>query len=150
GEYDDARGGYLNRQLIAHAWTEVFFPGYGWIPFEPTANRPLEGRDTQVEPVVTETHEPTLAVPTPHVNPPNVESTPVPEDRTLENPGPPEPVVVDGGDGGGMPGWLVPAGIAVAIVAAIGGVLWFAWNWNLRTLSPIEQIFAKTQRVGRF
>lgn len=150
GEYDDARGGYLYRQLNAHAWTEVFFPGYGWIPFEPTANRPLEERDTQVEPVVTETPEPTQAVPTPDVSQPNVESTPVPEDRTLENPGPPEPVVVDGGDGGGMPGWLVPMGIAVAIVAAIGGVLWFAWNWNLRTLSPIEQIFAKTQRVGRF
>jgi transglutaminase-like putative cysteine protease len=24
----------------AHAWVEVFFPGYGWLPFEPTPSRP--------------------------------------------------------------------------------------------------------------
>jgi len=24
-----------------HSWTEVFFPGYGWIPFEPTPVRPV-------------------------------------------------------------------------------------------------------------
>jgi transglutaminase-like putative cysteine protease len=24
-----------------HAWTEAFFPGYGWIPFEPTPTRPV-------------------------------------------------------------------------------------------------------------
>jgi transglutaminase-like putative cysteine protease len=28
----------------AHAWVEVFFPGYGWLPFEPTPSRanPIE------------------------------------------------------------------------------------------------------------
>jgi len=25
----------------SHSWSEVFFPGYGWIPFEPTPSRPL-------------------------------------------------------------------------------------------------------------
>lgn len=25
----------------SHGWTEVFFPGYGWIPFEPTPVRPV-------------------------------------------------------------------------------------------------------------
>jgi len=25
----------------SHTWTEVFFPGYGWIPFEPTPTRPV-------------------------------------------------------------------------------------------------------------
>jgi len=25
----------------SHSWTEVFFPGYGWIPFEPTPVRPI-------------------------------------------------------------------------------------------------------------
>ncbi|RCW41108.1 transglutaminaseTgpA domain-containing protein [Paenibacillus prosopidis] len=28
---------YTIRNSDAHSWVEVFFPGYGWIPFEPTA-----------------------------------------------------------------------------------------------------------------
>src|SRR5215212_2301534 len=37
--YDANEGGHLYREKNAHLWVEVFFPGYGWIPFEPTANR---------------------------------------------------------------------------------------------------------------
>ena len=32
-------GEYLVRQLDAHAWPEVYFPGYGWVEFEPTASQ---------------------------------------------------------------------------------------------------------------
>jgi len=31
---------YRVRQANAHAWAEVYFPGYGWIEFEPTASQP--------------------------------------------------------------------------------------------------------------
>jgi hypothetical protein len=31
---------YHVRGLNAHAWPEVYFPGYGWIEFEPTASQP--------------------------------------------------------------------------------------------------------------
>jgi len=34
GEYDPDQGLYLVRGEDAHAWTEVYFPGYGWIPFD--------------------------------------------------------------------------------------------------------------------
>jgi transglutaminase-like putative cysteine protease len=45
GEYDPAQGCYEVRELDGHAWPEVYFPGYGWIPFEPTAAyRPFERR----------------------------------------------------------------------------------------------------------
>ena len=30
---------YIVRQRNAHAWPEVYFPGYGWIEFEPTVNQ---------------------------------------------------------------------------------------------------------------
>ncbi len=40
GTYDPERGAYLVREKNAHAWVEVYFPTYGWIAFEPTANMP--------------------------------------------------------------------------------------------------------------
>jgi hypothetical protein len=38
---DDA---YTVRRLHAHAWPEVFFPGIGWVEFEPTASQPALSR----------------------------------------------------------------------------------------------------------
>jgi transglutaminase-like putative cysteine protease len=32
---------YRVRQVNAHAWAEVYFPGFGWIEFEPTSSQPL-------------------------------------------------------------------------------------------------------------
>jgi len=34
GEYDPHQGLYLVHGEDAHAWTEVYFPGYGWVPFD--------------------------------------------------------------------------------------------------------------------
>lgn len=33
-------GTYLVRARDAHAWPEVYFPGWGWVEFEPTGNQP--------------------------------------------------------------------------------------------------------------
>jgi transglutaminase-like putative cysteine protease len=45
-------GVFLLRESDGHAWPEVFFPGYGWVEFEPTGGEPalirpasLEGED---------------------------------------------------------------------------------------------------------
>jgi transglutaminase-like putative cysteine protease len=45
---DKTRQHYVNA-VEAHSWTEVFFPGYGWIPFEPTpdgVNAPINRPQT--------------------------------------------------------------------------------------------------------
>ncbi|MBM4371230.1 MAG: DUF3488 domain-containing protein, partial [Deltaproteobacteria bacterium] len=36
GEYNDYGGYYMIKESDAHSWVEVFFPDYGWIPFDPT------------------------------------------------------------------------------------------------------------------
>jgi protein-glutamine gamma-glutamyltransferase len=35
-EFNDVSGSYIVRAKNAHAWVEVYFPGYGWQTFDPT------------------------------------------------------------------------------------------------------------------
>jgi transglutaminase-like putative cysteine protease len=39
GEYDDGKGEWTVTDHNAHAWVEVYFPRYGWLPFDPTPGR---------------------------------------------------------------------------------------------------------------
>ena len=38
GTFDEHIGKYVVREADAHTWVEAYFPTYGWIPFEPTAD----------------------------------------------------------------------------------------------------------------
>jgi transglutaminase-like putative cysteine protease len=40
GEPEEVTDVYVVRQRDAHAWVEVYFPGLGWVEFEPTAGQP--------------------------------------------------------------------------------------------------------------
>lgn len=42
GEYNDLAGDYIVRASDAHSWVEAFFPGYGWIVFDPTPAAPAQ------------------------------------------------------------------------------------------------------------
>ncbi|HXY14316.1 MAG TPA: DUF3488 and transglutaminase-like domain-containing protein [Terriglobales bacterium] len=41
GEFNDLTSQYLVRASNAHSWVEAFFPGYGWIGFDPTPAAPV-------------------------------------------------------------------------------------------------------------
>lgn len=75
GTWDADQQAYVVRERDAHTWVEAYFPGYGWIEFEPTsAQAPLirTGDDTvsenfvqPVNPTETPTFTPSPLPPTP-------------------------------------------------------------------------------------
>lgn len=42
GEYNDVGGDYIVRARDAHSWVEAYFPGSGWLTFDPTPGGNLE------------------------------------------------------------------------------------------------------------
>ncbi|RME62186.1 MAG: DUF4129 domain-containing protein [Caldilineae bacterium] len=49
GTLDRESGLYIVTERDAHTWVEVYFPGYGWIEFEPTAGESLLNRPSGAE-----------------------------------------------------------------------------------------------------
>jgi len=49
GAYDEEANVYIVRDLNAHAWPEVYFPGIGWVEFEPTGNQDPLNRPNRPE-----------------------------------------------------------------------------------------------------
>jgi transglutaminase-like putative cysteine protease len=88
------------------AWVEVAFDGIGWIPFSPTPDQTDVPQDQNPKP---------KTEPQPQVRQPPRSSS--------EQDGLVTAVEIDDGDsdedGGGLPGWLVPAALAVLIPSAL-------------------------------
>lgn len=160
GQVDPETGDWLYLQSNAHAWVEAYIPGYGWIPFEPTANRPLgefnlepgegiDGSENQTEqPVETpQSLEPTAEISTPDVSVDNTQATPLPTENDQDL----APLTVTTEDeDSGPPGWLVPSAAAIGTAALIylGG--WIVWHRGLRGLPPGAAMMKRVQRVGNW
>jgi hypothetical protein len=52
GTFDHATNSYMVSDLDAHAWVEAWFPGYGWVRFDPTpAAAPARGGHLSLAPI---------------------------------------------------------------------------------------------------
>ena len=154
GQMDPATGAWLYLQSNAHAWVEAYFPGYGWIPFEPTASQPLGEFDVATAAPddeasdVTPTPEPampTADVATPDTSGDNSAATPQPteDDETLA-----PPSVLPTDSGSNLPPWVIATAIGSALVVAVGAGVWILCHRGLRGLAPSASLMKRVQRVG--
>ncbi len=59
GTHDPELGAYRVLESDAHAWVEVYFPGYGWVEFEPTSSEaPIIRPETRPLPAAAEGQSP--------------------------------------------------------------------------------------------
>jgi len=137
GEYVPASRSYRVQQLNAHAWVEVYFPGYGWIEFEPTAGQPLLSRPE-------DTVLPLLSGQIDQTNSQRRQQ----EDKFGPDENLIEEVQITASRARGQPWykrWAVPvlAGLSSILLLLLG---W--WNWNLRGLNPAARVYAEMCRLG--
>ena len=141
--FDPNEGGHLYREKNAHLWVEAFFPGYGWIPFEPTANRERLDYGDLTAPA------PEAALPTPVATPPPVvaESTPPPIAETPAEQPPLAPLDILS-EPARLARWI---GLALAALLAIASIAAIAtWFAGFRGLSPVSSLYARALRAGNW
>jgi hypothetical protein len=132
-------GSYSIRDRNSYAWTEVYFPGYGWIAFNPSPDR--EGA---LNPVVEETaQEP--------VEPGSLENAPF---GPVADPIFDIPTQTQGGDGtvptvgdGRDYNPLITVGVA-AFVALLAGSVFLGWQRSVAGLPYSQQLWEKTVRLA--
>jgi transglutaminase-like putative cysteine protease len=122
GTYDYTQGRYVVVEANAHSWAEVYFPGYGWVEFEPTAGLPAIERPTEGD---VETFEPPS-------KPPGLEEATTRPWWSEVN----------------WPWWLT--GMAGLAVLALVGVVWMTVDtWWLRRLSSAAAVTTLYRRLRR-
>jgi hypothetical protein len=96
GDWSADQNAFIVREKDAHTWVEVFFPGYGWINFEPTAAQAEVNRGDQPNLVPPE-FTPTAPAPTATLTPsPTFTPSPTPTPAA-------QPELTEAADGAPMP-----------------------------------------------
>lgn len=138
-----AEGGlYTIRKDDAYTWVEIYFPGYGWVNFNPTPDRPEGGAGGAFDTPVDAGELPDFDdfFPEDFVNPEPGDPSTVPNL--------PEPVL-NSQQGGGFP-WMVVyvLGALLAAAAIVALSARTAWNWGLGEIEGRARLWAKVQRLA--
>lgn len=127
-------------ERYAFAWPEVYFPGIGWVEFNPTPTQPAIRRPGATAPAPTGSTTDAANEPDPEL----------PLDLGLDAPPPEEPAFA--GDASSSSSWPLILGLAVAgaVIAVVGVGARFAWEAGLGSLARPSQTWEKTLRLARW
>ncbi len=131
-------GSYSIRDRNSYAWTEVYFPGYGWIAFNPSPDRSQE-LTPQLESAAEEP-----------VEPGNLENAPfgIPADPIFDVPqNQPGNDIVPMGRQGRDYNPLITLGV-VAFLALLAGSVFLGWQRSVAGLPYSQQLWEKTVRLA--
>ena len=143
GELDPDSGQRFIRDSDSHGWVQVYFPGYGWINFEPTPNWIIQARvPGGVESLALEEAGGDLGPADPDDFNPDLEF--FDEDFVDDFAG----QGVTGGFASNLRRFLVPIGITIAALVVVYLVSRMLWNYGLGALSAEEKAYAKMGRLG--
>lgn len=145
GEYDAENDLRIVRDHDSHGWTQVFFPEYGWIDFEPTPRWPVHERDLVTGPGSDPLTDSGLGEvpddPTDFLDP--FSELAFPEGGSSSS-------LTDGNDffSFDVRQLAIRSATVIGIIAALWLILILIWNLGLGGLSPVERAYAKMNRLG--
>ncbi len=120
GYYDEHADEYTVTEAEAHSWPELYFPPYGWIPFEPTASRSTFER---------------IGLPEAGEIQPGADVNQSLQELQRWNPWPRQ--------------WLIRFG-ALGLAFVVAGIGYLAWmQYQRRTLGPVMMAYASLVWWGK-
>jgi len=144
GEFDEDARAYRVRANNGHSWPEAFFPGYGWIQFEPTVIiDPIDWPDPSPDP--NSSQNPNAGGQSSPDNPLNREGM-MPDEPSMP-PGSmsyfPEPI-----SRGPSPIVLLLVGLVVTAVLGTGAAYWITEKRGMSGLSLVEGAYTRMWRFA--